>query len=1099
MLTLILGRGDTDREESLFRALTRPEEGGKRYLIVPEQASHRFERRLCAEGGDTISTRAEVLSFTRLAGRVFATVGGAAEPTLDAGGRVLLLSAALKELSHSLTVYAKPSRDPGFLGRMLATIDELKSCSVTPEQLSQAGGGSEKLGDLALIYGAYDALTARIAADPRDRLTRLARVLGESGWAAGKEFYLTGFTDFTPQERQVLSALMEDGEKVTVSLLCDRVEEGDPLFDTARRTAHQLLALARRAGKEQEVLISTKRRFRNPELAHLEGQLFADRPTPWPEVPERVQLFRASDPRSEVEWAAAQLRRLARTEGIRFREMAVSARNFEPYQALIETIFPQYGLPVFTSAMSDILEKPVLAVVSAALDVIENGWEREDVLRYLKTGLTGLTADEVDRLENYAEVWDIRGSKWTRQAPWSWRVDGQFGAGDPRDPALLELDGLRRRLCAPLVAFQKSEARTGRDWAAALVALLEELDLPVRLSERSQALLEGGQSQKAEEYRQLWDILCAALDQCAVILEQTPMEREEFGRVLKLVLSQYDVGAIPVSLDRVTAGELPRLSGSEHRVLCLLGADDGQIPQVAPSAGLLTDEDRETLALQGLELAPQVVDKLGREWTILYEGCVGAAERLLVFYPGQGNDGGEKRPSVLVSRLEKAFPKLVCHQEEEDEFRLSAPLPALHSGREEVWPRLAGIPEHAQAVERMRNAGKQERGSLSPSAVEALYGKKIPMSASRLDKYKSCHFSYFMQYGLGAKARKKAGFAAPEYGTFVHYILEHLLRKQGQKATAEERRTLVEELVEQYVAEELGGLEDRSQRFVYLFRRLKKTVLAVVENVCEELNSSEFEPVAFELGFGTGKELPPVTFTRDGVTVSLTGFVDRVDGWEQDGRLYLRVVDYKTGRKSFDWSDVLHGMGLQMLVYLSTLEREGKSVFGREITPAGVLYLPARDAVVSAEADISDKELLSMLSKELKRQGVVLDEAAVLDAMERPEEDYRYLPLKVSAKTGAITGEALVSAEKLGRLERHVERVLTDLTGEMARGVITADPFWRGPQKNACLYCDYAAACQFREGVGGDRLRKMKTMKQAAFWEALGDTGEEADHGLSAD
>ncbi len=818
MLHLLLGRANIDRSCAVLGRMTRPGDGEKRYLIVPEQASHEAERALCAAGGDRVSTYAEVLSFTRLASRVFAQWGGTARQSLDAGGRILLLTAALKEVSSQLTVYAKPSGKPAFLTRMLSTIDELKSCRILPEALAQAGEGEEKLRDLALIYGAYDALTAQVAADPRDRLTRLAQALEESGWAAGKEFYVSGFTDFTPQERRVLSALMEGGE-VTVSLLCDRLEAGTPIFDPARRTAHQLLELSRRAGQESRVEYLTAVRPQPAELAHLEENLFLDRPAPWPDEPEKIALFRADSPRSEVEWAAARLRALA-VEGFRFRDMAVAARDFEPYRPLIETIFPQYGLPVFTSAMTDILEKPVLAVVAAALDVLEGGWQEEDVLRYLKTGLTGLTDEERDKLENYAEVWDIRGNKWLSKTPWAWRPDGQFGTLDPAsNQALQELNAIRDRVTVPLLALKNSGGKTGRDQAAALYTFLEAIDLPRRLTERAKALTERGRVQKAEEYRQLWDILCAALDQCAVILAETDMGLEEFGRVLKLVLSQYDVGVIPVSLDRVTAGDLPRVSGREVRVLYLLGADDGQIPQVTPSGGLLTDEDRDLLAQKGLEPAPRVRDKLVREWTILYEGCTLPTEKLLVFYPAHGTQGEERRPSALVGRLKGAFPALRTHLEGEEAFRFAAPLPALESGQEAVWPLLEGLPEYAPKVERMRGARGLTRGSLSPAAVEALYGQRVPMSASRLDKYKSCHFSYFMQYGLKARARKKAGFSAPEYGTFVHYVLERVLAQGGAELDGAGRAVLIRGAVEDYVSQELGGLENQTPRFRYLFRR----------------------------------------------------------------------------------------------------------------------------------------------------------------------------------------------------------------------------------------------------------------------------------------
>ena len=376
------------------------------------------------------------------------------------------------------------------------------------------------------------------------------------------------------------------------------------------------------------------------------------------------------------------------------------------------------------------------------------------------------------------------------------------------------------------------------------------------------------------------------------------------------------------------------------------------------------------------------------------------------------------------------------------------------------------------------------------------------MSASRMDNYKSCHFSYFMRYGLEAEPRKPAGFTAPEYGTFVHYVLEHVLQDEMFSQTVlpgmegdrkKELHRLTREAVDRYVAEELGGLEGQSARFQYLFRRLLRSVQAVVDNVAEELLTSQFKPISFELGFGRSKKgdkelpLPPVELTCNGVTISITGFVDRVDGWVDDsGRLNLRVVDYKTGRKSFDLTEVWNGLGLQMLLYLFTLEERGQELYGLPVEGAGVLYLPAREAVIRGSRAMSDEELRKKVDKELVRSGLVVNDRRVLDAMERQgERGYRFLPLRVTKSTGQITGEALASAEQLGRLGRHVQRVLEDICRELAGGSIAADPFWRGPEKNACRFCDYAAACHFEPGRGGDCKRWLARVSVKEFWEQL--------------
>ena len=894
---------------------------------------------------------------------------------------------------------------------------------------------------------------------------------------------------------------------MTVTLTCDHLEEdegGSGVFSPARRTAATLLRLAEkeRIPCEVEHLVSPCAGKVKP-LMYLEKSLFGEeaaRPEP---CEGAVELFQASDPRGEVEWTAARILQLVRSGEYRFRDIGVTARSYGSYRDLVESVFGRYGVPVFSSAMTDILEKPVLALVTAALDTVAGGYRYDDVFRYLKTGLTGLSWDEVDLLENYVLKWDIRGSRWTQGKDWSWHPKGYNRTWEEGDRALLaQVDAARRRVSGPLETLRKNPLKTGCSQAVSLYTFLEETGLPERLEERVETLTRRGRPALAEEYRQLWDILCGALEQCARLLGDAPMELDEFAQLFKLVLSQYEVGTIPVSLDRVTAGETTRQTGHRVKVLFLLGADDASLPQVGTAPGLLSDDDRSLLAGYGLELAQSQRDLLYREITTIYQICARPSERLVVSWPAQGSGGEERRPSFLVGRLERLFEGLRPLREEDlkGSFRLEAPLPALEQAGRDRTARgaLENLPGFAEQTARLDQAAQWERGRLSRQAVDRLYGRRVAMSASRMDKYKSCHFSYFMRYGLAAEPRKPAGFTAPEYGTFVHYVLEHVLQDgmfaqtaipgmEDADARRKRLRRLTREAVDRYVDEELGGVDGQSARFRYLFRRLLRTVQAVVENVAEELFSSKFKPISFELGFGKKGDLPPVEFTHDGVTISVTGFVDRVDGWVDGGRLHLRVVDYKTGRKSFDLTEVWNGLGLQMLLYLFTLEEKGQALYGLPVEGDGVLYLPAREAVIRGSRSISDEELRKRVDKELTRSGLVVNDPQVLEAMEETGEDgFRFLPLKVRKSTGEITGEALASAEQLGKLGKHVQRVLEDICQELAGGSIAADPFWRGPEKNACRFCDYAAACHFEPGRGGDCKRWLSHVNAGEFWEQIG-------------
>lgn len=1102
MVRFLIGRRGAGKSD---RVLARMGEGAaqrRQVLIVPEQYSHRAERRLCSAGGNSLSLRAEVLTFTRLANRVFSAAGGLAQPTLDQGGRVLLMYLAVRQMGQGLTVYRHPSQKPTFLAGLLETLDECKSYAVSPQALTRAGeelGGAagDKLRDLGLILGTYDALCDQLGADPRDKLTRLAQALEDSDWGTDWDFYLDGFTDFTPQQGMVLAPLMERSHSVTFALTCDHLvedEEGLGIFSPARKTAAYLLDLAHKAGQAVEVeTLSRRDGDKVPALWHLERELFSDAPVAW-EDPAPVVCLKAQDPRQEVEWAAAEMLRLCREEGWRWRDMALTARSFEEYEELAHSVFARFGIPLFLARTQDILEKPVMALITGALEAVQGGYRYEDMFRYLKTGLSGITDEERDRLENYVLTWDLKGGRWSQEKPWHMHPQGYGQSFTPADEEeVAQLDALRRRVIAPLEKLRRDGGRTGRDRAMALYAFLEDIRLPQTLEGRVESLRERGELNLADEYTQLWDILVGALETCGRLLTDVEMDISEFSKLFALALSQYQVGSIPVALDRVTAGSCTRLGYDSYKAVFLLGCDDKHLPACEGSKGLLTDDDRVALSQLGLTLAPRSVDKLHREMTVAYEAATLPTHRLYLTYPAQlGREEG--RAAFLIHRVLALFPQVgLSHVAPEEDPRLAAVETAMElaAAHPPVRAALAQVPQLAPRMERLERALRRERGSLSPAGVAALYGDRAPMSASRLDLYRSCHFSYFMRYALKAQPRQRFDFDAPQYGTFVHAVLEEVLRAWDKSKTDQETRELTRRAMERYLAEDLGGLEDKTPRFAYLFRRLWRTVERVVDNVTQELRRSDFTPIAFELGFGKGKDLPPVELKLDGFTVSLSGFVDRVDGWEHNGKLYLRVVDYKTGRKAFDFTDIFNGIGLQMLLYLFTLKDQGEGYFGQEVVPAGVLYIPAREAIATGSWDMTEAQRQAQVDKALTRQGLLLEDPDVVAAMEDPGgEQNRFLPIRVK-KDGSFSSDSLASLERLGKLSAHVDHILTQVAQELKAGTVAADPYWRGGEHNACLWCPYHAACQFEEGVGGDCRRWRGTMSAQEFWETLEDKGGE--------
>lgn len=1093
MLTLLVGRAGTGKTHQVIHRICESKEG-RQVLIVPEQFSHETERALCQVGGAALCLRAEVLSFTRLAGRALATVGGLAAPVLDAGGRVLLMHSAVRAVSDHLTVYQRPSRRPAFLSGLIATMDECKRYCVTPDKLCGAatridGMEGGKLRDLGLIFGAYDALCARTAVDPRDRLARAADRLAECAWVADTTFFLDGFTEFTPQEYLIIRALLRRGAAVTLALTCDSLHTqqegwGDDVFAPARRTAAILRRMAQETGITVTVEVCTQHcPGKASVLRHLEENLFAPLPREWAGDLSAVALCRADSIWAEAEWAAAKIRELLRAGQYRCRDIALAARDLDAYGEVLETVFRRYEIPLFLSRSDPILEKPILALVTAALDTAAGGFGRSDLLRYLKTGLTNIPLAQCDVLENYMLLWDVKENRFTQKKDWAMHPRGYGCAWEPGDEAAIaEINAIRRAAAEPLRRLVELRVGSAGSMVKALYHFMEDIGLRERLEERADGLRGRGELKLADEYVQLWDILVGALEQCALLLGETPMTLDEFAGLLPLLLSQYDVGAIPISLDRVTALAADHAAHRQTKVLFLLGADDGSIPSAVRAPGLLTDDDRLRLAEVGLELYPGMEEVLTREMTTVYSVCCAPTECLLVSWPAKGADGAARRPSFLIGRLEMLYPALRAQRTGAPP--VTAPIPALeHAGAmPSVRAALAAAGGFAVPLARLDQAMAVERGSLSRAAVEQLYGKQVPLSASRMDMYQSCRFSYFMKYGLRARARESAGLGAPEYGTFLHLVLERVV-SQRHVGDAFDLEAVVDGAIAAYVADELGGLEDKTPRFRYLFTRLRRTVLMVARNVLDELDAGAFCPIDFELGFGPGRALPPVEFEANGAAVSVSGFVDRVDGWKHDGKLYLRVVDYKTGKKSFDLTDLQAGLGLQLLLYLFTLARCGALRYGMPVVPAGVLYLPARTVIVDGSRSMSEEKLRRETDKQLWRRGLILNDPDVLAAMESPGEGgYRFLPLQTKRSAEKI----LADAERFDRLARHIDAILYEIGHGITEGSILANPVWSGPEKNACQWCDYGAACQFEDGRGGDRRRWLPPVSTEEFWTRIG-------------
>ena len=1103
MLHIWIGRAGTGKSKKILECIKEKSKQGKQILMVPEHASFQAELDLCRMCGDTVSRHAEVLSFERLCHRVLSAEGGLATVTLDAGGKILTLQKVISEIAAELTVYRRPSQKTAFLKQMLDLFDELHAYEISPELLSKKigeldGPTRDKLDDLTLLYKLYEARLSDTGV--ADQMEMLQEKLEHSNYIKGKDIFIDGFSYFTAQELQVLKIMLKEAASVTIAILGERTSK-EEIFELSGKTVDQLRWLAETCGVSCNIRdLNEEKVAETSALSHLERTFFGEN-IPYDGDCSAIRVREAEDVFSEVEQTAAEIRTLVASGACQYRDIKVAARNIEDYDNVIDAVFERYGIPMYHSRRSDIIEKPVFSLLTGVLDSIENGYEYEDMFRWLKTGLAGLSIEECDILENYVLTWQIYGSMWTQEPDWDENPDG-YGAprGEKQQSDLGEVNRLRRQVCDPLNRLSEAlkSCKEAKGKVEALYSFLDDIGLQESLEKRMEEQANNQDGQAMEETAQLWGILCDVLDQFVEILGNDQMELGEFSRLLRLALSQYSVATIPVSLDQVSVSSITRNDRHTAKYLFLLGANDHVIPSTEGNKGILNDDDRDALDDIGVKLAPSGDSRFNLELQNLYAALAQATHQLVVSYPVADVSGSELRPSFVIERLKNLFPGLKIEKEQLDKrYRLTAPIPALEMAGQhpesDLWKHLKTNDAFSEKMTAMERATTMKRGALSRGAVRALYGDRIAMSASRLERLRSCHFAYFMEYGLRAKTREPASFDAPQIGTFLHYLLEHVTRDvlaQGgfAEVTEEKLHALVQQYIDRYVQDELNGLQNRSARFQYLFRRLQNTAYAVVDQVAEEMRHSDFVPLEFELSFGENGALPAVVISEPDVELRIGGKVDRIDGWVKDDKLYLRVVDYKSGRKVFDLSAVRMGLDIQMLLYLFTLQKEGAAHFGKEIEPAGVLYLPARDEILSAQRNITPEMLVKEREKVLKRSGLLLADPAVLQAMEHEAlKEPHYLPLRVS-KDGNLSG-SIASAAQLGKLGLYVDELLHQIAEEIRMGNIDADPCCHSESDSICQYCDWADACHFKDGRDSDHLRYILPVKPEDFWRTLDQKG----------
>lgn len=1070
------------------------------YIIVPEQFTMQTQKNVVEMHPGKGILNIDVLSFERLAYRVFEEVGGVQETLLDDTGKSMVLQKLVQQHKKQLPYLGSQMNKPGYLDEVKSLISEFMQYDICQEELEKMMEKtgeqsllSLKMQDVGVLYQAFTSYLEGHYMTGEGVMDALKKALPFSGKLKDSVLLLDGYTGFTPVQLKVIHELLTVCNQVRVTVTMDSREDflqmGKPhqLFYMSRKMIHSLSELTKDFAEPVVLTGSKKGRFGNASaLGFLEQNLFRYRKAVYEKEQDEICLFVAESPVKEMEEAARRIHRLVRRENLKYGEIAVITGNLEEYKSIAAQVFSKSGIPYFLDEKHSILMNPFVEYIRAALEMVTTGFSYESVFRYLRCGLSVINREMTDELENYVLALGIRGyKKWSQK--WVRLYKGMKEEEIQnlnlwREQFLQEVQGLA-------LGFSGGK-RTVREYCYCLYQFIVDCDIQKKLKKQELSFKEKGEKALEKEYTQIYGIVMELLDRMVEILGEEEITAKEFIQLLEVGFSKAKVALIPPSMDQVLVGDMERTRLKEIKVLFFVGVNEGNIPKNTDSGGMLTQMDREFFAAQGMELAPGPKELMNTQRFYLYLNLTKPSRQLCLSYCFSNGKGEAVSPAYLIHTIQNLYPKLQTENAGEEEFSLEALelpetslecfLKGLTDGAYgkgdplycELYSWYLRNPAYENIVKKLVEASYARRPAdiISKTVARILYGEVSPYGATRLERFSACAFAHFLQYGLSLTERAEYEFRAMDMGNIMHRALEqfareiHRLGLKWVSLTEEERNELADRCVEEVTADYGNTILKSSARNEYMIQRTKRMVRRTIWAVQEQLKHGEFEPEGVEVAFQGGR-------------------IDRVDTMEtEEGKVYVRVVDYKTGNTSFELVSLYHGLQLQLMIYLdgAILVEENKHP-GQDVIPAGVFYYNIKDPMIQEKIDADVEAVQQKVLKELKMNGLVQADPEIVEKM---DSSLMSLPVTYNKDGSFRKTSSVATREQFGILSRYVKKKISHIRQAILDGDAQVSPYMLG-KKNACTYCPYSTVCGFDTEIPGYEFRQLKNFTDEELWDVF--------------
>ena len=1093
------------------------------YLIVPEQYTMEAQRELVTMHPAGGMMNIDAIGMNRLAYRVFDELGISTGQVLEDFGKSMLIKKILCEQQDTLHVYGSYYDKLGFVDEMKSMMSEIFQYNIKQdtideimEQIPEDSVVAGKMQDIRHIYEEFEAFAGERYIVAEQLVELLTRHVGQSKLVCGSSLYFDGFTGFTPVQLELVEKLMTCADDLTFSFtLDDRDQKYEhikdyELFYLTKTTIKKLTEAAAAAGVEIEspVVLPETINYRlgeNRELFFLERNLFRSPYQKWKQPLERIHLTATGDAQDEIVFVASTIRRLVREKGYRYKDIAIVAGDLEQASHIYERVMDEYEIPVFIDANACLKANPCAETIRSVLAVLADDFSYDSVFRFLKAGMTDLSFEDIELLENYALKRGVRGySRWNRAVSENYEKTSPVNVEEIRQ-AFMKMFGDIRKV------FADKKAAT-KDYVEALYDFLLQIHMYEKLEARKNELYEENRINEGDAYGQIFEKTVRLFDKIAELLGDTKMSVKEFYEIVDTGLSDIEVGVVPPTVDRVLIGDITRSRLNHIKVLFFTSVNDGIVPKAPKKGRILSDRDRDILSDCGLELAPSDKQNSYIEQFYIYTILTKPSDHLYISYHKLSASLESMRPSYLLGRISSIFPSL---QAEEYDAASCMPDTVNRSLRrilraedsEDAESRILtriltekGFAGELTAIYKgrtYRNVAEQ----LPPETIALLYGRYLHASVSKLELYARCGFAYFLKYGLRLKEREMYQVDVRNVGVILHSVMEGLFKQvrdtrnnDWENFPEDERMLMVTELVNRAAEESAGDFFEDNARNAYMLQMIERMAQTSAGMLQKHIRLGSMKPGMLEKTFDSAKdEVGSYLFELPNqIQMSINGKIDRVDVEEEDGTVYIKVIDYKSSTRKLSLEEVLNGEQLQLVTYSAIAYEIEKMIYpDKNIQIAGLLYYSFDDPVIEIESseidtgteqpEFSDQEKLDAERMEkMKLQGFVNESPAVIQKMDHTCN--QSLPVKLDKNGDIKKSENVVSADQIRTIMELTRENIEELGSQIAKGKIAIEPY-KNKSNTGCDYCEFKNICHFDVKNGGNQYRRPDNEKLKRYRE----------------